>query len=93
MKPSRHIPAAQISAGDRVRTNLDHAWLWNGTEWKDKMNKPRTGTVEFVPWYAANAGKGTIQVRWDNLSDAPNTDDKTWLMWVDSSLIVFEAEK
>lgn len=75
-----------LAVGDRVATNLDHAWLWRGTEAEGLMGKARSGTVVELPWAYRHHGIGTIRVRWDSLTGSDNSGDN-WLRWVHSNLI------
>lgn len=76
-----------LKVGDVVQTNLEHAWLWRGTEHEHLMDKPRTGRVINLPWTYQNERAGTIQVRWDSLTGSDNRGPN-WLTWVHSDLII-----
>lgn len=71
--------------GDRVRTNLDHAWVYEGTEREGLMGRDRRGVVLDVPDATVRQGDGTLLVRWESLTQTPlkRTD---W--WTHSDLIV-----
>ena len=82
-----------IKVGQKVRTNLGHAWVYRGTEKWGKMGKPRTGTIEHIPPATRDAGEGTIYVRWDSLDGSPNDDDRNWLMWVHTDLCTIDTKE
>lgn len=76
------------NVGDKVRTNLDHAWVYAGTERQGLMGKSRSGTVIEVPQDAANTGRGLLLVRWESLTSKP-LDRAEW--WTHSDLILRSA--
>lgn len=74
-----------LKVGDIVWTNLEHAWLWEGTEHQHLMGKKRRGRIVEVPWAANAAWSGTVLVQWESLTDVPLRDGKCW---VHSGLLV-----
>jgi hypothetical protein len=70
--------------GDRVRTNLDHAWVYAGTEWEGLMSRDRAGVVLEVPDATIRQGEGTLLVQWESLTSGPL---KRPVMWTHSDLI------
>ncbi len=71
--------------GDKVRPDLDSAWVYGGTEHEDIMNKDRPGTVVFVPDATVRHGGGTLLVEWESLTETPL---KQPIRWTHSDLIV-----
>lgn len=75
--------------GDRVHTNLEHGWVYAGTERQGIMDKFRFGTVIEVPDATVRQGEGTLLVRWESLTKIP-LSRSDW--WTHSDLIVRAAE-
>ena len=85
---ANHYPNDPVSGwkvGDRVTPNPDRAWVHDGTEFQEIMNKPRLGTVISVPPATRDAGIGTLLVRWESLTRQPL---KRAEYWTHSSLVV-----
>lgn len=75
--------------GDRVRNKPELANLYDGTTWAEKLSKPRTGTVVEVPLAirTSSDGHGTLFIKWDSLTGAPNDDERLWSRWMHSKHI------
>lgn len=71
--------------GDLVQTNLEHAWVYEGTEREGLMGAIRAGTVIGVPDATIRQGFGTLLVRWESLTKTP-LKRSDW--WTHSDLIV-----
>jgi hypothetical protein len=71
--------------GDRVQTNLEHAWVYEGTERENLMGRLRFGTAIEVPDATRRAGHGTLLIRWESLTQVP-LKRSDW--WTHSDLIV-----
>ena len=77
--------ATRWKVGDKVKTNLEHAWVYEGTEREGLMGRNRTGIVVEVPDATTRQGEGTLLVRWESLTDVP-LKRSDW--WTHSDLIV-----
>jgi len=66
------------TVGDRVKTNLDHAWVYAGTERESLMSLERNGTVVQVPLETQAQGYGTVLVRWESLTSKPLKRSEFW---------------
>ena len=66
------------NAGDRVKTNLEHAWVYEGTEREGLMGRSRYGVVIFVPDATRRAGAGTLLIRWESLTAQPLRRSDWW---------------
>ena len=64
--------------GDRVATNLQHAWVYEGTECENLMGRERFGTVLEVPDATRRAGYGTLLIRWESLTRIPLKRSDWW---------------
>jgi hypothetical protein len=71
--------------GDRVSTNPDLAWVYEGTEKANLMGRYRLGTVIKVPDGTARTGVGTLLVCWESLTEQPL---KRCDWWTHSNLIL-----
>ena len=74
--------------GDKVQTNLEHAWVYEGTEREGLMGRIRTGMVINVPDATYRQGAGTLLVRWESLTAQP-LKRSDW--WTHSDLIVRQS--
>lgn len=74
--------------GDKVETNLEHAWVYAGTEREYLMGRRRTGRVVEVPLSVKTSGEGTLLIKWDSLTPTPLKRSE-W--WTHSSLITRSA--
>ena len=72
------------SVGDKVTTNLEHAWIYVGTERECLMGKLRAGTVVRVPECTNRDGSGTLLIEWESLTPVP-LKKPTW--WTHSDMI------
>jgi hypothetical protein len=70
--------------GDRVATNLEHAWVYEGTEREGLMGKPRRGVVIDLTEHTKREGEGLLLVRWESLTAVP-LKRSDW--WTHSNLI------
>ena len=64
--------------GDVVETNLDHAWVYAGTEREGLMSRKRRGVVIEVPLATKTQGKGTVLVKWESLTAQPLARADWW---------------
>lgn len=78
MKGKKVHKIIQWKIGDRVRTNLKTAWVWEGTECEGLMGKHRFGTVIEIPWEVEHTGAGTLLVRWESLTKIPLKRSDWW---------------
>lgn len=71
--------------GDRVRSLPELAHLYDGTVWREKLSKPRGGTVVEVPLAIQTSadGHGTLLIQWDSLTGG-NDDPRLWRRWMHS---------
>lgn len=74
--------------GDRVRSIPRLAHLYDGTVWKEKLSKPRGGTVIEVPLaiQTSEDGHGTLLIEWDSLT-GDKGDIRLWQRWMYSKHI------
>ena len=70
--------------GDVVTPDLEHSWVYVGTEWEDLMSKPRKGVVVEVPMSVTAQGHGTVLVQWESLTKTPL---KRPLKWTSTGLV------
>lgn len=77
--------------GCNVRSREDCAEFY-AQHVRSKLTEPRDGIIERVPKCTEREGQGTVYVRWDSLTSAPNTDDRHWCSWEHTSLLDFYSE-
>ena len=79
--------ASRVPAvGDTVTPNLEHSWVFVGTEFEPLMSAVRTGTITVVPWAVGHFGTGTVRVVWKSMSNQPLLPHRA-AMWVHTDLI------
>lgn len=61
----------RFSIGDTVFTNLDHAWIYEGTEREGLMGKKRRGSVVDTTDHYNREGSGLLLIRWESLTKIP----------------------
>lgn len=81
-------PISQIAIGDLVTPNLEHSWVYNGTEKEAAMSAARTGTVIELDWASARNGTGLVRVRWNSLTDTPLLEHRA-VMWIHTDQMLF----
>jgi hypothetical protein len=78
----------RFNIGDTVFTNLEHAWIYEGTEREGLMSKRRRGVVVDMTEHCKREGSGLLLVRWESLTAVP-LKRSDW--WTHSDVI--EAQK
>ena len=61
----------ELQVDGRVRANLDHAWVYEGTEREGLMGRHREGVIIEVTDHAKRHGEGLVLVRWNSLTSQP----------------------